>query len=185
MQDSLQHSRAASNVEAFEGYGNEQQGEAGAPLQCRHDLMSELEQMRVKHADAMYALHFWRQSAESLAKEPYDGRLRLGAPSQQQNASLALAAAPAGSSDGNMLQQPASEHGQTHVQLDVMREPQVAREERVSICILVSEAATSPCPSLQQVSLRSALFSSPQLGEDDYGLQSFCTMINKYRGRFL
>ena len=140
------------HVEAFEGYGNELQGEAGAPLQCRHDLMSELQQMRAKHVEPMHELRFWRQSAESLAKELQDSRRRLGALQQQQNAPLALAAMPANCPAGNLLQQPASEHGQIHVQLDVIRDPQVAREEKVSICILVSEAATSLCPSLQQVS---------------------------------
>ena len=144
--------RGHQQMGAFNGYGSELQGGPRAPLQCHHDLVSELERMRAKHAEAMHELHFRRHSAESLAKERHSSRPRLGAPPQQQNAPLALAAAPADSSIGDLLQPSASEHGQIHVQLDVIREPQVAREERVSICILVSEAATALCPSLQQVS---------------------------------
>ena len=143
--------RGHQQMTAFTGYDGELQGGPGGSLQCHHDLMSELQQMRAQHAGAMHKLRFWRQSAESLAEELYDSRLQLGAPPQQQNAPLALAAAPADSPVGNLLQQPVSEHGQIHVQLDVVREPQVAREERVSICILVSEAAMSLCPSPQQV----------------------------------
>ena len=137
---------------AFNGYNSALQGGLGAQLHCHHDLANELQQMRVMHTEAMRELRFWRQSAESLAEELHDSRLQLGAPPQQQNAPLALAAAPAISLANNPLQQLASEHGQIRVQLDVMSEPQVAREERVSICILVSEEATALCPSSQQVS---------------------------------
>ena len=144
--------RGHQQMTAFTGYDGELQGGAGGPLQCHHDLINELQQMRAKHMDAMRELRFWRQSAEGLAEELNDSRLQLGAPLQQQNAPLALAAAPADSPAGNLLQQLASEHGQIRVQLDVMSQPQVAREERAGICILVPEAATALCPSSQQVS---------------------------------
>ena len=144
--------RGQLQMTAFPGYDSALQGGLGGPLQCHHDLVTKLQQLRAQHVDAMHELCSWRQSAESLAEEQHDSQLQLGAPLQQQSAPLALAAAPAGSPAGHLLQQPGPKHGQMQAQLDIVSEPQVTREERVSICILVSEATAALCPSPQQVS---------------------------------
>ena len=137
---------------AFKGYSSELQCSPGAPLRCRHDLVNELQLMRAKHVEALHELHFWRQSAESLAKELHNSHLQPGASQQQQSSPMAPATAPVNRPAGNLLQQPTSEPGQVHIQLEVIREPPVVREERVSVCVLVCEAAMALCPPPQQVS---------------------------------
>ena len=138
---------------ASTGHGGELRGGPGAPAQSRPDLVNELQQMRAPHVDAMSELRFWRESAERLAKELPPSHPRPGAPQQEQSTPLAIAAAPADSPVGDLLQQPTSEYGQIRIQLEVVRNPQFGREGRVSICILVSEAAAALCPPPQQVSL--------------------------------